>query len=128
MADHAPHLPSPDLTILLRDRAEQIERTRQLPTDVAGAIRDEGLFRTWVPPVYGGPGRTALEGLESIAATAEADGAAGWCVLIALRAKREGLDENAMKSRLQRVVAINMAALFLSAIGLMMVVVGILLG
>ena len=51
-----------------------------------------------------------------------------WCVLIALRAKRAGLDENAMKSRLQRVVAINMAALFLSAIGLMMVVVGILLG
>ena len=51
-----------------------------------------------------------------------------WCVLIALRAKREGLDENEMKSRLQRVVAINMGALFLSAIGLMIVVVGILLG
>lgn len=51
-----------------------------------------------------------------------------WCVLIALRAKREGFDENEMKSRLQRVVAINMGALFLSAIGLMMVVVGILLG
>lgn len=51
-----------------------------------------------------------------------------WCVLIALRAKREGLDENEMKSRLQRVVVINMGALFLSAIGLMMVVVGILLG
>ena len=51
-----------------------------------------------------------------------------WCVLIALRAKREGLDENEMKSKLQRVVAINMGALFLSAIGLMMVVVGILLG
>ena len=84
MADHAPHLPSPDLTVLLRDSAERIERTRQLPADVAGAIRDEGLFRTWVPPEYGGPGRTALEGLESIAATAEADGAAGWCVLIAL--------------------------------------------
>lgn len=51
-----------------------------------------------------------------------------WCVLIALRAKRERLDENEMKSKLQRVVAINMGALFLSAIGLMMVVVGILLG
>lgn len=51
-----------------------------------------------------------------------------WCVMIALRAKRQGLDETAMKSRLQRVVAINMGALFLSAIGLMMVVVGILLG
>ncbi len=51
-----------------------------------------------------------------------------WCVLIALRAKREGLDETAMKTRLQRVVAINMGALLLSALGLMMVVVGILLG
>lgn len=51
-----------------------------------------------------------------------------WCVMIALRAKRQGLDENAMKSKLQRVVAINMGALFLSAIGLMMVVIGILLG
>lgn len=51
-----------------------------------------------------------------------------WCVMIALRAKREGLDDDAMKARLQSVVAINMGALFLSAIGLMMVVIGILLG
>lgn len=51
-----------------------------------------------------------------------------WCVLIALRVKREGLDENAMKTGLQRVVAINLAALLISSIGLMMVVVGILLG
>ena len=51
-----------------------------------------------------------------------------WCVLLALKAKREGLDDDAMKARLQSVVAINMGALFLSAIGLMMVVIGILLG
>ena len=51
-----------------------------------------------------------------------------WCVMIALKARREGLDDEAMKTRLQRVVAINLAALFLSAIGLMMVVIGILLG
>ena len=50
-----------------------------------------------------------------------------WCVVIALRAKRHGLDENAMKSKLQRVVAINLGALLLSAFGLMMVVVGIFL-
>lgn len=50
-----------------------------------------------------------------------------WCVLIAARARREGLDDAAMKARLQKVVALNMGALFLSAIGLMMVVVGILL-
>lgn len=51
-----------------------------------------------------------------------------WCVLLAMRAKREGLDDQAMKAQLQRVVAINMGALFLSAIGLITVVIGILLG
>ncbi len=71
-----------------------------------------------------------MENLIWIGALVTLLGLAGlvWCALIALRAKREGLDENAMKSRLQRVVVINMGALFLSAIGLMMVVVGILLG
>ena len=71
-----------------------------------------------------------MDNLVWIGALVSLVGIAGliWCVLIALRAKREGLDENEMKSRLQRVVAINMGALFLSAIGLMIVVVGILLG
>ena len=50
-----------------------------------------------------------------------------WCILTVHRAKREGLDDAAMKTRLQKVVAVNMGALFLSAVGLMMVVVGILL-
>ena len=50
-----------------------------------------------------------------------------WCIVTVQRARRAGLDEEAMKSRLQKVVALNMGALFLSAIGLMMVVVGILL-
>lgn len=71
-----------------------------------------------------------MENLIWIGALVTLFGLAGliWCVMIALRAKRQGLDENAMKSKLQRVVAINMGALFLSAIGLMMVVVGILVG
>ncbi|NNE88558.1 MAG: hypothetical protein HKN27_10820 [Silicimonas sp.] len=51
-----------------------------------------------------------------------------WCILIVARARKQALDEAAMKQRLQKVVAVNMGALFLSAIGLMMVVVGILLG
>lgn len=51
-----------------------------------------------------------------------------WCVMGAARARREKLDEAAMKSRLQGLVAWNMAALAVSAIGLMMVVIGILLG
>ena len=50
-----------------------------------------------------------------------------WCILIVAKARKSELEEAEMKARLQRVVALNMGALFLSAIGLMMVVVGILL-
>ncbi len=50
-----------------------------------------------------------------------------WCIFSVQKARKEELEDDAMKARLQRVVAINMGALFLSAIGLMMVVIGILL-
>lgn len=53
--------------------------------------------------------------------------ALGWCIVLALRARRAGLDGAAMRAALQRVVVINMAALAVSAIGLMMVVVGVIL-
>ncbi len=50
-----------------------------------------------------------------------------WCIILALRAKRAALPEDQMRATLQRVVTLNMAALAISAIGLMMVVVGIIL-
>jgi hypothetical protein len=50
------------------------------------------------------------------------------CIVIALRARRAGLTGAAMQARLQRVVALNMAALGLSGIGLALVVAGIFLG
>lgn len=50
------------------------------------------------------------------------------CILMVARARKAGLDDAALKARLQRVVAWNMGALFVSVIGLMMVVVGIFLG
>ncbi len=49
-------------------------------------------------------------------------------VIHVLRLRRQGLDEAALRRALQRGVAWNMAALFLSVIGLMMVVFGIALG
>ncbi|MES2814882.1 MAG: hypothetical protein V4720_08305 [Pseudomonadota bacterium] len=52
----------------------------------------------------------------------------GYCILRATRAKRSGLDDAAMRAELQRVVAINLAAVGLSALGLAGVVAGILLG
>ena len=51
-----------------------------------------------------------------------------WCIVAVQRARRDALDETAMKAKLQKAAAMNMGALMLSAIGLMMVVVGILLG
>lgn len=83
MSGTAPSPPSPALLAMLRDRSEEIEAARRLPDDVADAIRDEALFRSWVPAAYGGPEHSAMAGLEQIAAVAEADGAAGWCVMIA---------------------------------------------
>lgn len=50
------------------------------------------------------------------------------CVISVARARRAGLSEEALKARLQKVIALNLGALFLSAIGLMMVVIGIFLG
>ncbi|OYW62371.1 MAG: hypothetical protein B7Z10_03935 [Rhodobacterales bacterium 32-66-7] len=50
------------------------------------------------------------------------------CVFRALRARRSGLDEAAMRLALQKVVTLNLAALGLSVLGLMLVVAGISLG
>lgn len=51
-----------------------------------------------------------------------------WCIVIVARAKRSGLADKDLDSALRRVIPLNMGALFLSAIGLMMVVIGITLG
>ena len=50
-----------------------------------------------------------------------------WCIVLALKAKRSGLADAAMKAALQRVVALNLGALALSGLGLMLVVVGVIL-
>ncbi|MCF3593910.1 hypothetical protein LZG00_07840 [Rhodobacteraceae bacterium LMO-12] len=42
-------------------------------------------------------------------------------------ARRETSDDEALKARIQKLLPINLAALFISAIGLMMVVIGIVL-
>lgn len=70
-----------------------------------------------------------MESLIWIGALVTLLGLAGliWCIVKVQRARARGLDEEALKGELQKVVAVNMGALFLSAIGLMMVVVGILL-
>lgn len=51
-----------------------------------------------------------------------------YCIVLVTKAKRAGLPDEDLRARLQKVVALNMGALFVSVIGLMMVVIGIFLG
>jgi hypothetical protein len=71
-----------------------------------------------------------MQGLVWAGALVSLIGVAGlvYCVMRALRVRRAGLGDEAMRAELQRVVVVNMAALAVSAIGLMLVVLGILLG
>ena len=50
-----------------------------------------------------------------------------WCIRTVLRAKKTASSDEELRVSLQKVVPLNMAALFLSAIGLMLVILGILL-
>ena len=51
-----------------------------------------------------------------------------WCILRVARAKRAGLSDDELRAAVQKVMAPNMAALGLSVLGLMMVILGISLG
>ncbi|MGR3756927.1 MAG: hypothetical protein ACU0AT_06835 [Tranquillimonas sp.] len=54
-------------------------------------------------------------------------GLLAWCVLQVMRARRQGLDDTALRARLQSLVAVNLGALAISALGLMTVVAGLVL-
>jgi hypothetical protein len=50
-----------------------------------------------------------------------------WCIALVLRIRKNAPPEAEARASLQRVVVINMGALAISAIGLMMVVIGVIL-
>ncbi len=50
-----------------------------------------------------------------------------YCILLALKAKKANLPDEAMRAALQKAVILNMAALAVSGIGLMFVVFGVML-
>lgn len=66
----------------IRDRADEIEAGRRLPADLARQMAEAGLFRLLVPDSLGGAEADPATLLKAIEAVAEADGAAGWCVMI----------------------------------------------
>ncbi len=50
-----------------------------------------------------------------------------YCIMAVAKAKKADLPDQELRAKIQRVVAINLAALFISSIGLMMVIVGLFL-
>ncbi|MFK4105630.1 acyl-CoA dehydrogenase family protein [Streptomyces sp. NPDC019531] len=69
---------------LLRERSEEIARTRRLPDDVVQLVRDTGVFRIGMPKEWGGPELTFAQQTEVIEALSYGDSAAGWCAMIGM--------------------------------------------
>jgi hypothetical protein len=65
--------------------------------------------------------------LTGIVLTLAGIGGLGWCIREAMRLRRGNHDEAETRARLQKLVPVNLAALGVSALGLMAVVMGIFL-
>ncbi|MEJ6676439.1 acyl-CoA dehydrogenase family protein [Parasphingorhabdus sp.] len=77
----------PDILALLLDiaaRAEETEKARRLPADLAAKLAAAGAFNLSKPAALGGLELSPLDFMKIIATVAEADASAGWCVMIAV--------------------------------------------
>jgi len=50
-----------------------------------------------------------------------------WCIIFVARARRAKLPEEELRDKLKKALPLNLASLFLSVIGLMLVILGIFL-
>jgi indole-3-acetate monooxygenase len=68
---------------VVRANADEAEELRRLPAATVDALVAAGLMRMYVPAAYGGPEADPPNALAAMEAVAAADGAAGWCTMIA---------------------------------------------
>lgn len=68
---------------LAMEHADEGEAERRLARPVVDALVDAGLLRLCLPAAYGGPEVDPVTMVQVIETVARADGAAGWCVMIA---------------------------------------------
>jgi alkylation response protein AidB-like acyl-CoA dehydrogenase len=68
---------------IIEANADEAEQARRLPAATVSALVDADLMRMCVPAEYGGPEVDPASMIEAIAQVAHADGAAGWCSMIA---------------------------------------------
>ena len=60
--------------------AEQAERDREIPTELANELKDRGLFRLLIPCSVGGAEMDHPNFLDIVEAFAEVDGSVAWCI------------------------------------------------
>jgi indole-3-acetate monooxygenase len=66
----------------IRAASEEIERGRRLPSGIAAAMKEAGVFGMAMPRAWGGSEVDLLTQLRVIEALAMADGSVGWCAMI----------------------------------------------
>src|SRR5215467_16078460 len=66
----------------IRAASEEIERGRRLPSGIAAAIKEAGVFGMAMPRAWGGPELDPLTQIRVIEALSMADGSVGWCAMI----------------------------------------------
>jgi alkylation response protein AidB-like acyl-CoA dehydrogenase len=66
----------------LRRRADEIEKARQLPSDIASRFSEAGFYRLCVPGSLGGVEADPLTVAGVIESLGQADGSAAWCIMI----------------------------------------------
>lgn len=62
----------------IRERREEFQKRRHIPSDIIERFQAHGLYRAFVPEQFGGAGWSARRFLEDIEAISAADGSAGW--------------------------------------------------
>ncbi len=72
-----------DVAEVIEAHADEAERIRRLPGPTVRALTDAGLMRLCVPRAYGGPEADPMTVTDVVAILSHADGAAGWCSMIA---------------------------------------------
>ena len=72
-----------DVAEVVEAHADEAERMRRLPAATVDALVAADLMRMCLPAAYGGPEVDPMTMAEAIEAVSHADGAAGWCSMIA---------------------------------------------
>jgi alkylation response protein AidB-like acyl-CoA dehydrogenase len=68
----------------VRAAADQAERERRLPAEIAEAMAKAGLYRIAAPHSFGGSEHDPVTQIRTIEAISEADGSAGWNLMIGI--------------------------------------------